>query len=81
MTSRRFLYEFFMPEDALSGGKADSAEASDFDSAELKKGTKHEMEHTDDEAIAKEIAMDHLSEDPHYYSDLEAAGRLFSSED
>lgn len=81
MTSRRFLYEFFMPEDVLGGGRADNAKESDFDPVELKNGTKHEMEHTDDKAIAKEIAMDHLSEDPHYYSDLEAAGRLFSSED
>ena len=38
--------------------------------SELKKGIKVEMEHTDDEGKAKEIAMDHLFEDPHYYSKL-----------
>lgn len=38
--------------------------------SELIKGIKVELEHTDDEKVAKEIAMDHLYEDPHYYSKL-----------
>lgn len=38
--------------------------------SELKKGISVEMEHTDDKEKAKEIAMDHLMEDPHYYSKL-----------
>lgn len=38
---------------------------------QLKKGIKVEMEHTNDESKAKEIAMDHLSEDPEYYSKLQ----------
>lgn len=33
-------------------------------------GVEVEMEHTDDEVIAKEIAMDHLIEDPIYYKKL-----------
>ena len=33
-----------------------------------------EMEHTNDPDIAKEIAMDHLTEDPDYYSKLIKAG-------
>ena len=37
---------------------------------ELKKGMKVEMEHTTDESIAHEIAMDHVLEDPKYYSKL-----------
>lgn len=37
---------------------------------ELEKGIKVEMEHTTDEAVAKEIAMDHLWEDPKYYDKL-----------
>ena len=37
---------------------------------QLKKGTKVEMEHTDNKKIAKEIAMDHLTEDPNYYNKL-----------
>ncbi len=38
---------------------------------ELKKGIKVELEHTTDPKIAKEIAMDHLWEDPKYYDKLE----------
>jgi len=37
---------------------------------EFERGTKEEMEHTSDESIAKEIALDHLFEDPKYYSKL-----------
>lgn len=36
----------------------------------LKWGMDVEMEHTDDESIAREIAMDHLMEDPIYYKKL-----------
>jgi hypothetical protein len=35
---------------------------------EIKVGTKIEMEHTDSKEIAKEIAMDHISEFPDYYT-------------
>jgi hypothetical protein len=38
---------------------------------QLEKGIKIEMEHTSDESIAREIAMDHLWEDPKYYGKLE----------
>lgn len=38
---------------------------------QLNKGIKVEMEHTDDKGKAKEIAMDHLFEDPKYYDKLE----------
>jgi len=38
---------------------------------QLWKGVKIEMEHTTDENIAEEIAMDHLWEDPKYYDKLE----------
>jgi hypothetical protein len=37
---------------------------------ELQKGIKIEMEHTNDKLKAKEIAMDHLYEDPNYYKKL-----------
>jgi hypothetical protein len=37
---------------------------------QLNKGVKVEMEHTDDKNRAKEIAMDHLWEDPNYYDKL-----------
>lgn len=38
---------------------------------QLKKGTKIEMEHTNQVNKAREIAMDHLYEDPNYYTKLE----------
>jgi len=39
--------------------------------SQLRKGIKVELEHTSDKSIAKEIAMDHLYEDPFYYDKLE----------
>jgi hypothetical protein len=41
---------------------------------ELKKGVKVEMEHTSDPKKAARIAMDHLVEDPKYYSKLATLG-------
>ena len=38
--------------------------------SEFKKGLQVEMEHTDDVKLAREITLDHLDEDPHYYSKL-----------
>jgi hypothetical protein len=60
--------------DKIHGGRADKAKSEDFDHAELAKGIKVEREHTDSDALAKEIAMDHLTEDPHYYTKLLKAG-------
>lgn len=40
---------------------------------ELARGIKHEMEHTSSKNVAKEIAMDHLYEDPKYYTKLKRA--------
>lgn len=45
-----------------------------YDKAELKKGIQHEKEHTMDEALATKIAVDHLLEDPKYYTKLGKAG-------
>jgi len=39
---------------------------------QLQKGIKIEMEHTTSKEIAKEIAMDHLWEDPKYYNKLDS---------
>lgn len=64
----------------LKGGRADGMPDSDFDPEQLKKGTKHEMEHTDDPAQAKETAKDHLAEDPLYYDHLEEMERRVKSE-
>ena len=54
----------------LEGGVGDETEASDVDSEQLKEGLSTEEEHTDDEKEAEEIALDHLTEDPEYYSKL-----------
>jgi hypothetical protein len=53
--------------DQLPGGPADDKEPSDFDSEQLRIGTKEEMEHTTDPDLAREIAMDHLAKNPHHY--------------
>lgn len=42
-----------------------------FDSQEMIRGIKVELEHTDSRAIAKEITKDHLAECPDYYRRLE----------
>jgi predicted nucleotidyltransferase len=41
--------------------------------SQFKLGVKTEMEHTDNKKQAKEIAMDHLAEDPKYYTKLKKA--------
>jgi hypothetical protein len=41
---------------------------------ELEKGAKVEHEHTDSDEHAKKVAMDHLVEDPKYYTKLSKAG-------
>jgi len=60
--------------DQIPGGIADEKNFEDFDQEALKKGIAIEMEHTNDEAVAREIAMDHLEEDPAYYDKLEQVG-------
>ena len=60
--------------DRLVGGRADGRKPSDFDAAQLELGTRVELEHTGDLLLAREIAMDHLVEDPRYYDKLLAAG-------
>lgn len=57
-------------EDKIPGGLADDKKPSDFDSDKLKAGIKIELEHTSDKNIAREIAMDHLTEDINYYDKL-----------
>jgi hypothetical protein len=57
--------------DLLPGGKADNVPDSKFDPKELAVGVKDEREHTDNDQIAKEIAEDHLSSEPDYYTEEE----------
>jgi len=56
--------------DKIKGGLADNKKPSDFDSKSLAEGQKVELEHTRSKNIAREIAMDHLSEDADYYKKL-----------
>lgn len=57
--------------DKIPGGLADQETDEDkFNPSQLQMGIEAEMEHTDDKDIAKEIAMDHLMEDPRYYTKL-----------
>lgn len=66
-----------MKHEYLKGGKADGMPDKDFDQKELKKGTKHERaEHTKNKTIAKEIAKDHIVEDPKYYDHLEKVEKM-----
>ena len=60
----------FMAHDRLPGGPADKMRPSDFDQKELRKGQRHEMEHTNSPALAKEIASDHIAEIPNYYEKI-----------
>ncbi len=53
--------------DLLPGGEADNLPDRDFSAPALAEGAKHEHEHTRNDQVAKEIAKDHLSEDPQYY--------------
>lgn len=61
--------------DLLQGGLGDLRPDEDFDSEALAEGTKVESEHTDDDDVAREIAKDHLTEDPVYYKKLRAIER------
>jgi len=56
--------------DKVPGGRADKRKPEDFDQKELAKGIEVEKEHTDDPALAREIAMDHLTEFKDYYKAL-----------
>lgn len=58
----------------LKGGVGDNTAPENVNPNELSTGIQIEMEHTNDPLVAKEIAMDHLTEDPEYYSKLVKAG-------
>tara|TARA_B110000858_G_scaffold53323_2_gene61946 strand:+ start:660 stop:2144 length:1485 start_codon:yes stop_codon:yes gene_type:complete len=67
-------------EDKIKGGKADGMDIMDVAKIhgmsvdelynEFSDGVKHEMEHTSEMMVAIEIALDHLYEDPEYYTKL-----------
>jgi len=57
-----------------SGGKASGMPDNKFDKTQLSMGKKVETEHTSNKNTAKEIAKDHLVEQPKYYNKLRNAG-------
>lgn len=58
--------------DKIPGGRAEGLPDSSFDKEDLEKGTRVEMEHTNDPEVATEIAKDHIEEYKDYYEALEA---------
>ena len=67
----KLIYKHSFREDVVPGGLADEKSPEDFDKDQLAKGAAIELEHTDNESLALEIAMDHLTEDSKYYDKLE----------
>jgi len=73
-------YKQGFKEEKLEGGVADSKSLEELAkkhkvdvkmlTKQFNKGIKVEMEHTDNKQMAKEIARDHISEDPKYYDKL-----------
>ena len=59
----------------LPGGLAED-KYPDIDPGEWVIGTEVELEHTNDIILAAEIALDHLSEDPEYYTKLRQIEKL-----
>lgn len=66
--------------DRLPGGLADDREDSDFEEGKIEEGMKIEKEHTEDDELAREIAKDHLAEDPNYYKKLKKMESSIESE-
>lgn len=58
----------------LKGGVGDNTPPENIDPNQLSIGIQVEMEHTNDPNVAREIATDHLTEDPEYYTKLVKAG-------
>ena len=56
--------------DKIPGGMADGKAITDYDLKELLEGIKWEREHTSDNLLALEMAMDHLERIPNYYTHL-----------
>jgi hypothetical protein len=65
----------------LHGGAAERLGVKECDvcSIELERGTEHEMEHTNDRKMARQIALDHLAEDPDYYKHLDVLESVVKS--
>lgn len=77
---RKILKGYINESDKIKGGLSDKKTIEDIADRhsvslsqlkqELHRGIKVELEHTNSKNVAKEIAMDHLYEDPKYYTKL-----------
>jgi inorganic pyrophosphatase-like protein/uncharacterized protein DUF5661 len=63
--------EAFKDSDLSPGGLADTKKPGDFNPKSLMDGLRVELEHTNNRRLAREIASDHLTEDPQYYKKLQ----------
>jgi len=52
----------------IPGGKGEGKSVKEFDPEQILMGMRVEMEHSDDPMYALEITIDHLTEDPEYYT-------------
>jgi len=60
--------------DKISGGKGDNSKPEDFDKKEVIVGLYVEREHTSNPQESLSIVLDHLTENPKYYTDLVNSG-------
>ena len=61
-------------DESLNEAKKEKVDANHVHPQELSMGIKVEMEHIDDPEKAKKIALDHLAENPFYYTQLKLSG-------
>lgn len=61
-------------ENLIKGGKGDHIDSNSVDQNELRMGITTEFEHVNDREKAREIALDHLAENPRYYTILKQSG-------
>jgi hypothetical protein len=61
-------------DETINEGKGKELHPNQINPAELRMGIKVELEHTDVLDKAKKIALDHLAENPYYYTALKLAG-------
>ena len=69
-TVPEMIHVKYAAKDILPGGKGDNKPDSAFNPEQLAEGVKVESEHTPNPQIEKEIAKDHLTEIPDYYTRL-----------
>jgi hypothetical protein len=66
--------------DKIPGGSADGKAITNYDLKQLLDGIKAERDHTKDNLLALELAMDHLEYTPDYYTRLSVMERECASE-